>query len=65
MLGKLVFPRSSVVGASLYMLTKSYALFRTKIYRQLDKLRENERVVIDTNNEHTFYIGLLAVGRKK
>lgn len=64
-LHSLNFPRSTIIGISTFILTKFFAFFRAGIYRQLDKLRENERVVLDKNNEHSFYIGLFAVAVKK
>jgi hypothetical protein len=57
-------PRSTITGVSFLAAIKIFSFFRPTIYRQLDRLRESERVVIDNENKHTFYIGLMAVGTK-
>jgi SAM-dependent methyltransferase len=63
-LSSLRLPRSTITGVSFLAAIKIFSFFRPTIYRQLDRLRESERVVIDNENKHTFYIGLMAVGTK-
>ena len=58
-------PRSSVVGMLMFIGKKGFSFFRTTLYRQLDTLKPHERMALDDENKHTFYMGLMALGSKK
>ena len=58
------FARNSILGLSVFVLSKLFGMVRSIIYRKLDTIRIDERMVIDKDDQHRFYIGLLAVATK-
>jgi SAM-dependent methyltransferase len=64
LLADLRFSRVTPLGLSLFALSKIFRFTRSNIYRSLDSLRGRERVVDVGSDNSSFYIGLMAIGKK-